>query len=264
MGGDERSIGIEPEDTPARSSAATRARLVEAGIDLVLDHFVRPKDPRLVFSFLTPGAVAERAGVSRGLIYHHWGAEVDGSEAFSRFLDAVSAELWQRSAVPEDLADLADLLPDNLSDVVSVLSEVEYERMAGDVSGLSRAVLALAVHGLSPGEHTQHTVDRLCGFYERVFVKLGLEPVPPLTTAEVAFALMVVMDGFTVSSLPMRHGLERTYDWRPAVEPTDPGQRWTLLAITIESIALRMTRPIGSIEAGAATEAAAQPDRAGG
>jgi len=252
MEGGASSRPPQDEVGPARAAGDSRDRLVRAAVELILEHHAETPDPRDVFAFLTPGAVAARAGVSRGLIYHHWGAasgeagssgETE-SEPFSRFLAAVTEQLWLEVAVPEDLADLADLLPDNLSDVVVALSTFEQARLTGPDRALARAILALSLYGVSSPADTGRSVDRLARLYERLFVKLGRETVPPLTTEDVAFTVMCLLDGFTVNEPAMPETVFRRHDWQPAIEPATPDLDWTLIAIAVEAIALRMTRPV--------------------
>jgi AcrR family transcriptional regulator len=226
---------------------ASRDRLVRAGIELILEHHRNASDPREVFAFLTPGAVAERAGVSRGLIYHHWSeAGPDGADPFTRFLVSVTEQMWEDVTVPEDLAELADLLPDNISDVISILSSAELDRMSGADREMGRAILVLSMYGIGSAENTERAVDRLEGLYGKIFAKLGIEPVPPLEVRDVALAIMCVLDGFTVNQPALGDVVSRAYDWQPEVPGSGSGNRWTLFGIAVESIALNMTRPIAT------------------
>lgn len=235
----------EQDRPPRRAAGDSRERLTRAAVELILEHHGVDTDPREVFAFLTPGAVAERAGVSRGLIYHHWASpEPGGPEPFTRFLHSVTELLWQEVSLPEDLADLADLLPDNLSDVIAALAEFEMVRLTGPDRASAHAILALALFGVSQPENTGRTVERLAELYRRLLPKVGREPVPPLTEGDLAISLMCLIDGFTLNEPALHEQMYRHLDWEPAVEPETPDLPWTLFAIAVEGIVLRMTRPM--------------------
>ena len=224
----------------------SRERLVRAAVELVLEHFAAGTGLRDVFAYLTPRAIADRAGVSRGLIYHHWGApDADGSATFGAFLEAVSDEIWTMSAVPEDLTLLSDFLPDNVSDLVRELTSYELERVTGPDGPLWRASEVLVLHGVRPQHEAEHVVERLAGLYEVVLAKIGREPVPPLDHEDLALAVSCVFSGFSTQIYATPDRLWAQYDWSPFVEPSLRGDGWTLLAITVESMVLRMTRPVG-------------------
>ena len=69
--------GAPSEESPTPSASPdSRQRLVNAAVELTLEHYDAGTGVRDAFAFLTPGAVAARAaraGLSRALIYHHWG-----------------------------------------------------------------------------------------------------------------------------------------------------------------------------------------------
>jgi AcrR family transcriptional regulator len=198
------------------SPVSSRDRLVEAAIALIREHHRGRSDARDVFAFLNPRSVAERAGVSRGLIYHHWGeADSDGSEAFDRFLSTVTDELWNRVTGPEDLGDLADLLPDELSDVVGALANYELGRFVEEDDGTGRAILALSLYGIGSRADTPESVAKMSKLYESLLPKLGLELLPPLCHDDLAFALMALLDGFVLHLTAMEPLIARRHRWRP-------------------------------------------------
>jgi AcrR family transcriptional regulator len=236
------AVDREPARVPEEGS---RERLISAAVDLALEHHETGAGLRDVFAHLTPGAVAERAGLSRGLIYHHWGdPDAVGSEAFTRFLSAVSDELWARSAVPDDLATLADLLPDNVSDVLLALTDYEQGRFTGRDRATFRASQALVLHGALPEGEAEVVVLRMAALYEALGAKLGLEPVPPLTFVDVAVALMCTFEGFGLFQSVLYDRTVRRLRWTPHHPASTPEPDWSLLAVTVEGIVRNMTRPV--------------------
>lgn len=258
------AAGSDTDASAAAVQPGSRDRLVAAAVELILEHHSDSLDPRAVFSFLTPRSVAERAGLSRGLIYHHWGAgEIDGSEAFSQFLGAVADELWHAVSIPEDLADLAAVLPDNLSDVVATLATVELERLSGAQDALWRTISVLLLYGFGSVESTEG-LDRLSALYRRVLEKLDREPVPPLDERDIAFAVMCLLDGFTLNRPVLAGMVDRVHPWTPTVPPVNGDGGWTLLAIGIESLALNMTRPIARASTARDSAVRLEPEHAPG
>ena len=230
-------------------AADSRARLVRAAVELAVEHHASDTSLRDVFKYLTPSAVAQRAGLSRGLIYHHWGRGddpegADGPDAFARFLSAVSDEVFTAVAAPGDMGTLAELLPDNLSDIVLALSAFEMDRYRGADRALIKASEALVIHGVWPRQDADMVIDRLVELYTTLGERLGLEPVPPLCWADVAYALMSVFEGFFIFGEVFPDLTDREHRWEPAVTPTDPETTWTLPAIAVEAVVRRMTRPV--------------------
>ena len=238
--------------TDASADAAdSRTRLVRAAVELAVEHHASDTGLRDVFKYLTPSAVAQRAGLSRGLIYHHWGrtddadgADADGADAFARFLSAVSDEVFSAVAAPNDMGALAELMPDNLSDIVLALCAFEMDRYRGADRALIKASEALVIHGAWPRRDADMVMDRLVDLYTALGERLGVEPVPPLRWADVAYALMSVFEGFFIFGEIFPDLTDREHRWQPVVPPTDVETTWTLPAIAVESIVHRMTRPV--------------------
>lgn len=254
--GDAAATGGQPEGAGAPDTGpagaegrgrpiGSRERLLDAAVELVVEHHSPDVAVRDVFSYLTPGAVAERAGLSRGLIYHHWGdPDTDGSAAFTRFLNAVAGALLGDPAVHRDVEALVDLLPDNLSDIITVLTRSEFERASGPDNARTRAGLALTLYGAAPKDQPTESLERLTRLYTRIFDKIGREPVPPLQVQDVVFAIIAVADGMSVNYLAAPERVTRQYEWTPTVPQSFSDAPWTLFAIIAESIALNMTRPV--------------------
>lgn len=245
--------------TPDRGSERlpdSRERLLAAACDLAVEHFESAAGLRDAFSYLTPGAVADRAGLSRGLIYHHWGSPEDGPQAFERFLDAVAERLWVDAAVPGDLAELAGLLPDDLDEVVVALTAAELARYTGRDRARLRASQALTLHGASPEGASQALVSSIANLIRVLGEKVGVEPVPPLTYEDVAFSVLALFEGFGLfQNVLLDHAL-RMVPWdpaaaarpspgddAPAAESASP-REWTVLAIAARGVVTAMTRPV--------------------
>lgn len=225
-------------------SESSRQKLVRAGVELVLEHFATGVGLREIYAYLTPRAVADRAGLSRGLIYHHWGdpaAGADGPAAFAAFLGAVADDIWSLSAGPENLAELALLLPDNQSDLIRELTAFEFERVTGSEGPIWRASEVLLLHGARPELDAETVIVRLADFYRVALVKLGRVPRPPLSYEDVAVAVSCVFGGFASQAYATPERMDLHYDWTPVVEPELPGEGWSLLAITVESMVRSMT-----------------------
>ncbi len=231
-----------PDDTGADS----RQRLVDAAIELVLTQFEQRTELRTVYD-LTPRAVAERAGLSRGLIYHYWGS-TDGADAMEEFLGEVSSTLWARGAVPENLLELAELLPDNFSDVIVALTAFEIDRMTRGELALTRSSQAMTINGSWPEHESERVVERLTAMYDRLGEKLGREPVPPLTFSDIAVAVSAATEGFAMLYNVYSDRVTQEFDWTGTIAPTRPDAPWGLIAITLEGILLNMTRPVTTQE----------------
>ena len=239
--------GDAPPDEDAGPDAGpidSRDRLITAAVELVVDHHRSGTGLREVFAYLTPGAVAERAGLSRALIYHHWGDTEAGRGSFERFLSEVADRVWELPAVPEELEELAALLPTNMGDLVATLSDHELERATGEDAALFRAGQAITLHGALPLNGGPETIRRLGRLYEALGARLGRRPVPPLTHEDLAMAVSATIEGFALTHNVLPDMPRRRVPWQPAVTPEQAGTDWTLIAIAIEALLRRMTEPV--------------------
>ncbi len=257
-GGDDiagdRAAGEPAASEPAASEpdrSGSRERLLDAALELVLEHFRGDTDLRDVYDYLTPRAVAQRAGLSRGLIYHYWGdPDGDGSAAVERFLREVSAKLWMRSASSERLTEAAELIPDRLSDVVLALTAYEMQRITGPDRALTQASQAMTLNGNWPEYDAEDVVARLTRLYTALGAKVGREPVPPLTFEDVAVAMSAVLEGFALIHNVHPERTTREFEWTSRTdEPSDPDARWGLFSIVVEGVVDNMTRPVDSGDA---------------
>ena len=230
---------------PPPGERDSRRRLVDAAVELVVEHHRRGIGVREVFAYLTPGAVAERAGLSRALIYHHWDARDDeGEGSFAAFLHEVTARLWEVAFVPSDLGSVAELMPTNPSDLVLGLTDYELDRATTWEGPVVRASQALALYRVMRPGAAQEVARGLGDLYRLLGERIGMEPVPPLDHEAVAIAVSCLFDGFTLQHNVLPDELSRRYDWTPrvAMDGEDPG--WTLFAIAVEGVIHHMMRPI--------------------
>lgn len=237
--------GGAPSEPRGRDRGAeSRERLVDAAVELVVEHYDTHLDLRDVFSYLTPGSVAERAGLSRALLYHHWSdAGDDGPDAFSAFLAEVADRLRRRSSVPEDYEALAGALV-GPSDVLLAMVDHELDRPGGLRSAWWRATQSLNLHGVVSAASGDEVITRLAGVYELLGQYFGLEPVPPLDWKDLAVAIASTLNGFALTVRELPGSADRHYDWTPRTPLEHADRDWTLLAIMVESIVLGMVRPL--------------------
>ncbi|MEX0767110.1 MAG: TetR/AcrR family transcriptional regulator [Microthrixaceae bacterium] len=241
------------ENTSESVADIARARLVEAGCELVLEHFRDGTGLREVFAYLNAGAVSQRAGLSRGLLYHYWGGTDSSSDArnlsssaFESYLLSVLAELLSKSAVPEELAELSNYLPANMSDIILEITTSELERITGDDAPLWHSIDMLALHGLINAQESETTLERLDQMWKILLEKIDREPRPPLGYRELSIVSNNLVTGFANPVIATQEGLWKRYDWQETVPRESSTHEWTLLAISMESVVLGMTQPRAS------------------
>lgn len=223
-------------------AASARARLVAAAVELVLEHHSEEPDLRQVYSYFTPGAVASRSGLSRALIYHHWGA-TPGGDAFTAFLSDVTREIWSRAADPERLMGELPAEVGNLSAIVLELSATELDHERGANRSLLRASTSLALAGVIDDSGSADVVDRLSRTYRSMGELLGYEPVPPLSYDDLATSITCVFLGFALIADAVPDRVARRHTWTPLEPVGDDADGWPMLAIVLESLLAAMVRP---------------------
>lgn len=239
-----------------RPAFDSRRRLVEAAVEMVFERNAADVDIREVYDYLTPRLIADRAGVSRGMIYHHWGtAGGDEGGAVDRFLEEVVASICSRTAGAGDIVEAADLLPDTISDVVLAFCAFEMDRMNGDGRAALQATQAMTLTGTWPPGEAAIVRDKGVALYQRLAEKLSREPVPPLGIDDVANAMSAVVEGFAIMSRLLPEEYARDYEWQPSDGPPELLEGpWNLLGVVAESVVLNMTRPIGEPAGGRAAD----------
>lgn len=232
----------------ADPEVSSKQRLVDAAVELVLDHHRGGVELRTAFGYLTPGAVARRAGLSRALIYHHWG---EGEDAVSELLGVVAGRVWRLGTDLDGVAAATEALrsrepgdaPLTLADVVVALAGFEIDRLVGDLRPATRAMQTLMLNGLVGAEEVETFISGVAGLYEALGDELGLEPVPPLGWEDLAFAVSTVAEGFGYGVNLREEALVREFEWSPAGADATPSPGWNLYGVIVESMLRRMVRP---------------------
>lgn len=113
-----------------------RERLLSAARELIFDQFEHGMPIGVVFAHITPAAIAERAGVSRGLIYHHWPGDPDsGVVPMDRLVTEVLESVFARAEDVQDLTDAASALPDDIGWAIRSYTDDALRHMTGVGSG---------------------------------------------------------------------------------------------------------------------------------
>lgn len=241
---------------PSERRASSKARLIEAAVELVLERHRSGVELRAAFGYLTPGAIAARAGVSRALVYHYWS---DGDDAMSDLLRLAADRIWSLTADPGALSDraadkengsgappsgAASAPTPNRSDVLIALGWMEMERLTGELRPLTRAAQTMLLLGLVDGATIEASVERLAPVYAAIAAQFDYEPVPPLTYHDVALAVSTVVEGFAYGANVREDLLLREHAWSSVVPAAVEQRGWSLLSITVEGMIERMLRPI--------------------
>lgn len=244
---------------------AARSQLISAAQEMLLEQFSaersRPEAIAAVLSFMEPATVAERAGVARSAIHHHWGRPPgdvdDGMTAFQRFIVEVFDTEWG-DAVDGDTVLFAAAHGGSLTDLIGVLADVELERWDSPVAWATwRASVALAAYGGTSVEAMDEIQEGVAQFHDLMRERFGLAMRAPLQPRDMAAAVMAFLEGLM---------LQRTYgvaDPNPKfswVQP-DTGEpaTWSLAAIGVHAIVSAMTEPADPAERAEGTERA-EPD----
>lgn len=126
-----------PATQPRNEKLTKKARLVEAGKEVLFEHFASATpDIERGFQFLSPSRISEIAGVSKGLIYHLWSASGDTEDSSFR---AYLADVLKEVLV--EVSD-TDLLFGQLDNV---------ENAGGRREATIRAIAAAEIHSILAG-----------------------------------------------------------------------------------------------------------------
>jgi AcrR family transcriptional regulator len=226
---------------------STRQQLLDSARALVLERFREGVAPHHALAYLTPAAVAARAGVSRGTIYHYWGSSSqDGDDRpFERFLAEVAQLLYDDSVDVEDLDLLASVLPDNLTDLILELCGFELARLSnGDDAAMFRASTTMALHGVDLSPQYRGSIDQLAVVYDLGLARLGRRVRAPLTTRDLAQAIASLTGGMLLEELFDPGGATREIDWEGSVPRVASERSWTTYSIAVEALVLHLTEPV--------------------
>lgn len=231
----------------AASATDSKQGLVDAAVQLILEHHQEGTDLKAAFGYLTPGSVAQRAGVSRALIYHYWGGEGD---AMRELVAEVAGRVWQQSTdlgvVAGQLIELSAEVtgPLTTSDVARQLAWQEMQRVVSELRPALRAAMTMTVHGLVEPDLFDVIIDELAASLAALGERLGVEPASPLEWDDVALSLYSVFQGFCYGANVSERQLLAAHDWTPEVPCVTDGAEWNLFGVAIETILRKMVRPV--------------------
>ena len=171
-----------------------RARLLAAGADLLEQRLGQPGG---VLRGLTPGEVAQAAGLSRTALYRYWPAGPDGSTGqvagFQAYLADLGTDLCRRRLDAGQVALGTLGSGDELDEVV--------DSLAGGALGSGSPRWWLSVVGLSGGGGDWGPVAvELAAVLELVLRRAGYELTEGGTWTELAQGWLVACDGAAVAS----------------------------------------------------------------
>ncbi len=235
------------QETGANETA--REQLLASARALVLARFREGVAPHHALAYLTPAAVAARAGVSRGTIYHHWGGGAAGDDGFDRpferFLAEVARSFWDDSVAIEDLEALAETLPDNLTDLILELTAFELDRLRdGDGAAMFRASTTMALHGVDLSPQFRGSLEQLAALYRVGLRRVGRRVRAPLTDLDLARAMASLIGGMLIDELYDPGSAARPLDWAGAVPRGVSERPWTIFAVAAEGLLLNMTEAL--------------------
>ncbi len=233
-------------------TATTRQALLDAARELVLERFTDGVAGSDAMAYLTPAAVAERAGVSRSTIYHYWGDEVDvarseTSKPFDRFLAELADQFWGASIDIEDLDLLAASLPDDLHDLILETSGFEFERLRhGSDSVMFRVSTIMVLHGADLSTQFRESVEALAYSYDRVLPRIGRRVRAPLSTQDLARSIAMLTAGSVIIDLHDPGSVSEEVRWPHGV-PRESARSWDHFSIAAQAIMLHLTELVEDV-----------------
>ena len=225
-------------------------RLKNAAIEIIKEHLGSLDRPlKSTLAFVSPTAVANRAGCSRGLIYHLWGEATDTErgQAFERFLGDVADDLLQQTTDSDFLQAQLTETETPIAVLVRAIANSEIHRiLRPEVRTGFLAETMLMSSASDPMlvaarlRWNEDGLPKLAEFYRTGFAMYGMELQDGLTPADFALMLVSVTNGFWLGILQDEQLSDERFDW-PAADG-----KWSLYAIAVESIVRAAIRPISS------------------
>jgi AcrR family transcriptional regulator len=261
-------MGTSADRTRARQEAdgQGRERLLAAASELIFDQFENGMPIGVVFAHLTPVAIAERAGVSRGLIYHHWpGDPSEGIASMDLLITEVLEAAFARAQDVDELTEAAHSLPEDVGWAMRAFTDDALRKMTGVGSGNAwrvRTILNLcgapvssdvptAVSDSGDGGERWIGEERETVFYtgldivhEALLERLGLRMRPPLAIRDLTVALIAYTDGIGLGVINAGARVTREHRWSPISAGGPEGDGWTLYAIGVDALISGLTDPI--------------------
>lgn len=257
-----------------------RERLLAAASELIFDQFENGMPIGVVFAHITPVAIAERAGVSRGLIYHHWpGDPEQGIAPMDRLITEVLETVFARAEYVEEFEAGAAAISGDIGSTIRWNTDDALREMTGVDTGNAwrvRTILNLCGAPVSSDEpiavgdssDTPAWADGLTGpqllnaqwiseeretvFYSgldlvhtALLAHFGLRLRAPLEIRDLTVALVAFTDGIGLGVINAGARVTRTHAWSAATAghgPADDG--WTLYAIGVDALVAGLTEPI--------------------
>jgi AcrR family transcriptional regulator len=186
-----------PKNGPNHESRArTRAALLQAGVDLLVESARR--DP---FGALTLGVICERAGVSTGALYQHWPNVADYYDEVAELLAT------DDDAFTKDMAELTELgkacAGDSTFTAITRLADRDLQLLAANRLYDAQELLSVTwgrtrfreqmARGYKADEHD---IGQVYG--PSFLVERGREPRPPWTWDSIGGMLQALVEGFTL------------------------------------------------------------------
>lgn len=229
---------------------SARERLVAAAQGLLVEEFLtertRGQAVARAFAFLDPTVVAERAGVARSAFYHHWGdppeGGADGLTPFQRFVGEVFESEWGDPYSP-DVVSIAAVHRGPLADLIRKMVDVESKRYDSEAAWAAwRSSIALAAYGGSGEENIDTIYSIIAELYDGLLERFELQMRAPLTTIDLAAAVMALFDGLWLRRLYGSVDPNPEFEWNNP-DTGDPEQ-WSLAAISAMGVLDAMTEPV--------------------
>lgn len=235
----------------ARKDAAEQSReaLLRAGEELLVEIYADGRlDP---LQMLKPTTVAERAGRSKGMLYHLWPVPGDNPDRLAAYRMALAERLgWWRVIELDAVVDVvaeqaAEPAPQFLRQVSNWL--IGTVAPGGERAPMHRmlamlSIVAEARRGNAPcprpdGASAPRHSPALEALYADTLQAYGREMVPPLTVAHLGAMLWAAFDGVALN-------LSSSPALADEVELEGSEGVWTSYALMVDAIVARVTRPV--------------------
>jgi AcrR family transcriptional regulator len=223
-----------------RSKDQRRTDYLDIGAELVAESATPGvSDPGLALAHVKLADVADRAGVTKGALYHIWPSQevfwhdllihlIDSNQLFGADqLEAIGAEVAATSGSPPTLRRFGNALFDSLRTDpsffarVSLFSYLDDEAVRDELDRSFRAA-----------------VERVMPMLEASIAGMGRRLVPGATLWDFAVAIASLLEGLC---LQFRISPDRTPDL-----PVSDGARWSLFSAAAEALLMGYTEPIAA------------------
>jgi len=210
----------------------SRAALLQAGADLVLEHATR--NP---FAALRLRGLCERAGYSTGAFYLHWATVQDYSEALARHLAEDDEQAFSGDFAA--LADLAETSADaSALEAIARVADRDLQLLVDNPVWDAMELMNVTwgrTRFREPVARGYKILDHATGqIYGAVLARRGREPRPPFDRDRIGVVLQGLAEGFG-----LRHKID------PASVPESSETALGLYATAVAAVLAVLTRLIG-------------------